>query len=139
MSVNRKEYIRQWKLDNPDKVQSYRKRHYEKDKQRARDWYYANRDRTEYQLYKAAKNRAAKFGIEFNIEISDIVVPSVCPILGTEFVKHTMYAASIDRIDNDKGYVKGNIAVMSRRANTLKSDATPSLLRKIADWMESQP
>ena len=31
---------------------------------------------------------------------------------------------SIDRIDNTKGYVPGNVIVMSHRANKLKGDAT---------------
>jgi hypothetical protein len=31
---------------------------------------------------------------------------------------------SLDRIDSNKGYVKGNVWVISRRANVIKNNAT---------------
>jgi hypothetical protein len=43
---------------------------------------------------------------------------------------------SLDRIDNSKGYVKGNVAVISFRANTLKNNATADELRAIANFMD---
>ena len=68
-------------------------------------------------LLKTAKHRAIKRGIEFNIDLSDIVIPDVCPILGIPLViadgtgkaGGRMNSPSLDRIDNTKGYVKGNI------------------------------
>lgn len=33
-------------------------------------------------------------------------------------------SASIDRIDNDKRYVKGNVWIISTKANRIKSNAT---------------
>ncbi len=44
---------------------------------------------------------------------------------------------SIDRIDNKKGYVIGNIALICWRCNNLKRDATADELQKIVDWMRS--
>ena len=73
----------------------------------------------EKRLWNAAKSRANKKGREFNIELSDIVIPTTCPVLGTPMV-----APSLDRIDSSKGYVKGNVRVISKRANTLKNNAT---------------
>jgi hypothetical protein len=35
-----------------------------------------------------------------------------------------MTRPSLDRIDNNKGHVKGNVRMISYRANVLKSDAT---------------
>ena len=67
----------------------------------------------------SAKYRAAKYGRDFNIELSDITVPTTCPILGTPMV-----SPSLDRIDSSKGYVKGNVRVISKRANMLKNNAT---------------
>lgn len=44
--------------------------------------------------------------------------------LGSFYKKATSNSYSIDRIDSSKGYVKGNVWVISKRANTLKGDAT---------------
>lgn len=43
-------------------------------------------------------------------------------------------APSIDRFDNNKGYEKGNVAVISWRANNLKRDATLDELQKVVKW-----
>lgn len=67
----------------------------------------------------SAKSRANKKGREFSIELSDITVPTTCPVLGTPMV-----SPSLDRIDSSKGYVKGNVRVISKRANMLKNNAT---------------
>ncbi|TXH09432.1 MAG: hypothetical protein E6R03_16805 [Hyphomicrobiaceae bacterium] len=80
----------------------------------------------ELRLYNAAKNRAAQKGREFSIELSDIVIPKVCPVLGTPMV-----SPSLDRIDSRKGYVKGNVRVISKRANTLKNDATVAEMKLV--------
>jgi len=70
-------------------------------------------------LYNAAKSRAAIKGREFDIELSDIEIPELCPVFNTPLV-----SPSLDRIDSSKGYVKGNVRVISKRANQLKSNAT---------------
>ena len=70
-------------------------------------------------MYRAAKARAKEKGRDFNIELSDVVIPALCPVLGIP-----MDRPSLDRIDGAKGYVKGNVRVISHRANTLKNNAT---------------
>jgi len=92
-------------------------------------------------LLYAAKRRAVTREIEFDITVDDIVIPKYCPILGLKLQPvHGMTgrdsSPSLDRIDNSKGYVKGNIAVISFRANTLKNNATAAELRAIADFMD---
>ena len=79
-------------------------------------------------LWKSAKNRAKQRGEDFSIELKDIIVPDKCPILGIP----------LDRIDSSKGYVKGNIWVISLRANRIKNDPTPQELRLIADKVEER-
>lgn len=90
-------------------------------------------------LLTIARKRARKNGLDFDISVDDIELPSVCPLLGVE-VKHMhenrANRPSIDRIDNTKGYIKGNVVVVSLRANIIKSDATASELRTIASNLE---
>ena len=55
----------------------------------------------------------------------DLVIPDKCPILNKPFILHDKkYTYSIDRIDNSKGYIKGNICIISRLANMMKNWAT---------------
>lgn len=46
--------------------------------------------------------------------------------------------AELDRLVPSKGYVKGNVRWISRRANRIKSDATIDELKKILKYMEEQ-
>jgi len=88
-----------------------------------------------------SKQRAKRSGIEHNITIDDIIIPDFCPVLkikletGTR--RNNQNAPSIDRIDNNKGYVKGNIMVMSVRANKLKKDATMEELIMIGNFYKT--
>lgn len=91
-------------------------------------------------LWQTAKYRAENKGLEFAIEVSDIVIPEFCPVLGIKLkgsdgIDLDISASpSIDRIDSSKGYTKENIVVMSRRANCLKNDATREEIEKIFHW-----
>lgn len=62
----------------------------------------------------------------------------MCPILGQEMVfgGETNNSPSIDRVLPHLGYTSGNVAWVSKIANTLKSDRTANELRMIADWMD---
>ena len=78
-------------------------------------------------LLNNARRRARRKGIDFEIDSSDIKIPEKCPITGVkiEFGDDgglNLSSPSLDRIDNSKGYVKGNVAVISNKANKYKSD-----------------
>lgn len=80
-------------------------------------------------LWKNAKHRAKCAGLDFTIDVSDIVIPTHCPYLGTPFnSEEKQFAPSLDRIDSHQGYVKGNVRVVSYKANRMKSNATESEL-----------
>jgi len=89
---------------------------------------YKNLHDLKQQLYRSAKKRALSKGLEFNIELRDIHIPKKCPILKVPLICSTRYSPSIDRIYPDKGYVKGNIAIISTLANSMKANATPKEL-----------
>lgn len=79
----------------------------------------------------SARHRAKKKGIAFDITEQDVTIPTHCPILGIELQVNNGRATrkngnspSLDRIANEHGYIKGNVRVISARANHLKSDAT---------------
>jgi hypothetical protein len=65
---------------------------------------------------------------KFAISVKDIRVPEFCPVLGIKLApkgkKGNPALPSIDRIDSNKGYIPGNVRVISYRANALKSNAT---------------
>jgi len=92
----------------------------------------------ESRLYNSAKNRAKKYGRIFSIGIEDVVIPDSCPVFGTKFeVGNYQTCATLDRIDNSKGYEKGNICIISGRANRLKGDADVLDLELLLSWMKS--
>ena len=87
----------------------------------------------EYLLWYRAKESSKIRNKEFNLEVEDIIIPTYCPYLNIELLtspentNHSDYY-SIDRIDSSKGYVKGNIQIISRLANTMKNNATTEQL-----------
>src|SRR3546814_10048203 len=94
-------------------------------------------------MLKRAKARAKSHGFEFDISLSDILpLPKVCPVFGMPLrlaaKPQDPWAYSLDRIDNTKGYVRGNVAVMSYKANRLKNDGTAEEHEIIAAWMRKQ-
>ncbi len=90
----------------------------------------------EYRMHHAAKNRAKKYGVPFTFDVGDIVIPEVCPVFGTEFQSNNPdLCATLDRIIPSKGYVPGNVVVISGRANRIKSDAAVWELFEVGRWL----
>lgn len=63
-----------------------------------------------------------------------------CPALGIKMEwgnkKGTRTSPSLDKIIPDKGYMKGNVAFISLKANSIKSDAKPEEVIKVSKWLE---
>lgn len=96
--------------------------------------------RPEVLRHRAIKCRAKKTGIPFDLCIEDLISPDVCPILGVHLQRGKghgpqPYSPSVDRIDPTLGYIKGNIQIVSQRANVMKNNATPEELREFAKWV----
>lgn len=86
------------------------------------------KEHPERTMLYSSRSRAKEKGWEFNIDESDIFIPTHCPILGIELISggmgvHAFNSPSIDRIDSSKGYIKGNVQIISLRANMMKNDA----------------
>jgi len=92
-------------------------------------------------LYKNIKSRCKRIGREFSIELDDIIIPKKCPVFGFDLKREDretwMCAPSVDRIDSSKGYIKGNVTVVSRRANILKRDATVEELEQLFNYYKT--
>lgn len=138
------DYMREYWNKNRERLNKERnaKRKADKGKYRKQqnDW---DRTNPERKIFTAAKARAKKYALEFTITLTDITpFPTHCPVLGIELRKGTWsddpYSYSIDRIDNSKGYVPGNIAIISRRANVLKRDGSLAEIKAIVAWLEKQ-
>jgi len=80
--------------------------------------------------------------LPFNLTIEDVAIPKYCPVLGIELrVNHDGGQAndnspSLDRVNPELGYVKGNVNIISKRANTIKSFGTIEEHKKVIDYME---
>lgn len=84
-------------------------------------------------LLSTARTRAKKTGLEFNLTEDDIVIPTHCSYLGVALTYiqgggNVDTNCSVDRIDNSKGYIKGNVEVISLLANRMKLKATKEQL-----------
>ena len=92
-------------------------------------------------MLSRCKYRAKQNNVPFNLSLEDIVMPKTCPVLGIEIRQLSVddepskgyhpNAPSLDRIIPELGYVKGNVRVISARANLLKNDATISELELV--------
>lgn len=98
-------------------------------------------------MLTGTKQRAKKVGLEFSITKEDFPNPPThCPILGIELVYGGYHddgkkqqgrrnSASFDRIDNTKGYVPGNVRIVSWRANSLIKDASFEEVEAIYNYL----
>jgi len=92
--------------------------------------YLNQHDRIRGYMIRNTKFMSKRRGLEFNLTYQDLEIPEYCPYLGIKLTyMHESGGqdpshASIDRIDNNKGYIKGNIIVVSRMANAMKNCAS---------------
>lgn len=95
---------------------------------------------------RTAKIRAKKVGVPFSLTVDDVLgvwpPDNLCPIFGTQFEQGQGNALpvspTLDKINPSLGYVKGNIAIISYRANRMKQDEyNPDIFLKIATWLEN--
>jgi hypothetical protein len=78
------------------------------------------------------RHRCKRRKIPFELVPEDLVFPERCPLLGVPLVRRVRgegkpfdgMCASVDRIDSKLGYVRGNVWVISNRANIIKHNAS---------------
>ena len=115
---------RKWRAANPDKI---------REKNSSDNASVAKR------MIIRTKSKCKAKGIEFDLTEDDLTIPDKCPVLGIDLVPHQGRrgyhpdSPSLDRIYPDRGYVRGNIRVVSARANLLKNDASIDELELVLD------
>ena len=107
-----------YRKENPEKPKEYFRKNVKKD------------------LLNKAKQRSNKRGIPFLLEEKDIPdFPDTCPVLGIPVFRSegraTDNSPSMDRIVPSKGYVRGNVRIISERANRLKNNATAEEMKLV--------
>lgn len=142
VSLSRKDWLKR----NPHKKEEYARVKKEQRRLGLLPSYleYVKKTPIEKLIITQAKARAKHKGLEFNLEEKDIVVPTHCPALGMEICSNSRIfgksgkkqdnSISIDRIDNTKGYIKGNVVIVSNKVNTVKNSATVEELEKITNF-----
>jgi hypothetical protein len=137
-------------LKNADKlkksVNEYRKSNLEKVKYRNKKWRDSNRDlirenrikNLRSHMLRGARLRSQQKNLDFDLTLEDIIIPDFCPVLGIALKSNERTSnensPSLDRIIPDKGYVKGNVIVVSHRANMIKHNATPEEIIAVGEY-----
>tara|TARA_B110000977_G_scaffold174294_1_gene228037 strand:- start:45 stop:509 length:465 start_codon:yes stop_codon:yes gene_type:complete len=149
---NKKMYNKNWYIKNKEKSNAACKAYYEANKEsiHKKAIEYSREYRADPLTFFTRcvphyKRQAKLKGCEFNLtkEYLESIFPlnNLCPILKIKMSKsmqrHNLFysSASLDRIDNLKGYIKGNVHFISRKANTMKSDASITELKLFSSWI----
>jgi len=99
-------------------------------------------------MLKGARERARKNNLEWDLTVAHLreIMTDTCPILGVKFKlnkKNLKWnkegndwrtSPSLDRIVPDKGYTKDNIIIVSLMANSIKNQASPDQIQKVATF-----
>lgn len=114
-SLNREKYnksVKDWRMKNPVKA-----------------------------LLGKAKSRAKKNGVVFDLKEEDITIPEFCPVFGIRLEHNRsgklgpcFSSPSIDRVDPTLGYIKGNVQIISHKANAAKSNLTLEQIEALAEY-----
>lgn len=97
-------------------------------------------------MIKTSKERATKQNVPFSIDleylISILKADDSCPVLGIKLDWNCRKISkdnspTLDKIIPHLGYIKGNVAVISKIANTIKSNGTSQQIFAVANWVKT--
>lgn len=91
-------------------------------------------------IKRRAKNKNLKFDLDVFWLISIIPTNRMCPVFNTPMIYKAQnnkdLSASVDRIDNKKGYTKDNVCWISYKANRLKNEMNIDDIKLIYEFMK---
>lgn len=86
-----------------------------------------------------SKAKAIRNKKEWTISRDDYPVPLYCPVLAIPLdYSDNDHKPTLDRHDNLKGYITGNVYVISMKANRLKNNATIDEIRLLYKYMQKK-
>ena len=134
------EYDKKYRQDNKEKIAKYRQDNKEKIVESLKKYRQNNKEKL---IVRWAKTRANKNNVPFDIDEDYIkkIWPkhNICPIFKIKFERGNLdQSPSLDRIIPKLGYVKGNVQIMSHKANRIKNNATFEELVIIGKYYERQ-
>src|ERR1039458_1103894 len=133
--------VKKSRLKHPRTLAEQRKRDYIRRAERQR----LGRSFWAHLRWRHVRDRADRKGVPFNLTEQDLLdaIPADgnCPVLGIPLVfqgpRGCKNLATIDKTVPLKGYIRGNIAIISWEANSIKSGCTdPDVFRRVADYVE---
>lgn len=84
-----------------------------------------------HRMLVEAKSRAKSRSLQYDITSDDVKWNDICPVFGIPITISRSKgrggdcnSPSLDRINNSLGYEKGNVRIISNRANKLKNSMT---------------
>lgn len=98
---------------------------------------------TRYQMMKSAQARALRDSVPFDLSIDTFpVIPERCPVLGVRIQPNSRSgpqpsSPTLDRIIPSKGYVLGNVRIISHKANTIKNNGSLAEVAAVADYIRT--
>lgn len=153
IKAQKKKYLKKYRLANKDHLREsnarWRKKNHLYVIRKARKY---KRDNPLKKAYSRIKYGSKIRKLKFNITLKDFMnlpVPTHCPVLGMKLnfyggrlrrTKKNLCPAnsySVDRIDPNRGYVKGNIRWISLRANKLRNNASKKEIELILKDMKT--
>lgn len=86
--------------------------------------------------------KCKKKNIEFDLTVDDLTFPSHCPVLGIELNYFNNIicddSPSLDRINPNIGYIKGNVEIISMKANRIKSNGSLDEILQVATYLKTK-
>lgn len=97
---------------------------------------------------KVLVQNAKRRGVKMKLCLEDLECPDTCPVLGIALdytctrksgtSGQSEHKASFDRINPSKGYVSGNVVIVSWRANRIRNNGTAAEHAKIARYYKGK-
>lgn len=136
LGVSRQRVNQLLKLHLPEYRKKYFKHHVERQKRQRKTL------SPQEKYFRDLKHNVKQRGKEFNLSFEDLEYPDVCPVLGIPIdwtrPKRGDNSPSADRLYPERGYVKGNVTIMSFKANRMKNNGSLEEHELLVKWLRSK-